>query len=171
MFFQTKRLYVREFNINDSDPLIDMQSNANVVRHTTGTPKTREESMHELEKIIDNYKNNKDKLIMAVIRKDNDNFIGACALSKNVDSEYEIGYRFDETHWGKGYGKEIASGLVKYAFQELNLKQIVAYVNKENYSSVKILEGLNFRNISEYIENDTNDLVLYYKMINPNYKE
>lgn len=105
---------------------------------------------------------------MAVISKDNNVFIGACAISKNSDREYEIGYRLDQKYWRNGYGKEIARGLVKYAFEILNLKYVVSYVNKENYSSVRILEALNFKNISEYIEEGTNDIVIYYEKYNPN---
>lgn len=164
MFFETERLFVRELNISDTVLFVDMQSNTNVMKYTTGRSKTKEESANELEKIMDNYKNNRETFIMAVVRKNDNKLIGTCAVTKNIDGEYEIGYRFAEEHWGNGYGKETARGLIKFAFQVLNLKQIVAHVDKDNYVSVKILESSNFDFIREYIESETGNLVMYYKM-------
>ncbi|MGO1528762.1 MAG: hypothetical protein ACTHWU_08565 [Senegalia sp. (in: firmicutes)] len=56
MFFETERLYTREFSIKDSEPFIYMQANSAVMRHTTGRTKAEKESMDELVSIIANYK-------------------------------------------------------------------------------------------------------------------
>lgn len=172
MFFQTERLLVRELTKDDIPLFVEMQSNANVMKYIASRPKTKDESIDELEKIIDSYKNiNREFLVLAVAKKEDNKFVGTCAIMKNYDEEHEIGYRFLEGCWGNGYGKETIDGLIKFSFQSLNLEQIVAHVNKDNYSSVKILESSNFVFIREYVENETGDLVLYYKMLKPDYKE
>ena len=172
MFFQTERLFARELNMGDIPLFVKMQSNANVMKYITDRPKTKNESIHELEKIIHSYKKtNIEFLIMAVVRKDDNKFVGTCAIIKNDYGKHEIGYRFIEEYWGNGYGKEIAGGLIKFSFQSPSLKQIVAHVNKENCSSIKILDSLNFDFIREYRENETGDLVMYYKMLKSQYKE
>jgi ribosomal-protein-alanine N-acetyltransferase len=172
MLFETERLYVRELNKSDTELFAKMQGNANVMKYVTGRPKTKEESINELEKIIHiDKKTNREFIIMAVVRKDSNKFVGTCAVIKNDDGEHEIGYRFIEEYWGNGYGKEVVGGLIKFAFQTLSLKQIVAHVNKENYPSIKILHSLNFHFIREYRESETGDLVSYYKISKLDYKE
>lgn len=172
MFFETERLLARELNMDDIPSFVEMQSNVNVMRYITDRPKTKEESINEFEKIIHSYRKvNRGFLVMAVARKDDIKFIGTCAIIKNNDGEYEIGYRFIEEYWGKGYGKEVVCGLVEFAFQSLNLNQIVAHVNKDNYSSVKILDSLYFDFVRAYRESETGDLVMYYKISKPNCKE
>ena len=172
MFFETERLFVRELNMSDIPAFVEMQSNVNVMRYITGSPKTKGESIKELERITHSYRKiNRDFLIMAVTRKDDIRFIGTCGIIKNSDGEFEIGYRFIEAYWGHGYGKEIVCGLVEFAFQALNLNQIVAYVNKDNYPSVRILESSGFDFIREYRESETEDLAVYYKISKPDCKE
>lgn len=95
MFFETKRLYTRELRIDDLEKFVEMQNNTNVMKYITGKKKSREESTKELENIIRSYKHDGQKLIMGVFEKENNNFVGTCAVIKNLDEEYEIGYRFD----------------------------------------------------------------------------
>lgn len=172
MFFETEKLIARELNMSDLPAFVEMQSNINVMRYITGIPKTKGESIKELVKIVHSYrKTNRDFLIMAVARKDAIKFIGTCAIIKNSNGEFEIGYRFIEEYWGNGYGKEIACGLVEFAFQALNLNQIVAYVNKDNYPSIRILESSSFDFIREYRESETGNLGVYYKISKPGCKD
>ena len=54
----------------------------------------------------------------------------------------EIGWRLAFDHWGKGYAFEAASKVLEYAFQTLNLKEIVAYTDVNNMRSRKVMEKL-----------------------------
>ncbi|MDF2486972.1 MAG: family N-acetyltransferase, partial [Herbinix sp.] len=104
MLFETERLYIRELNKSDTELFAKMQGNANVMKYVTGRPKTKEESINELEKIIHiDKKTNREFIIMAVVRIDSNKFVGTCAVIKNDDGEHEIGYRFIEEYWGNGY--------------------------------------------------------------------
>jgi [ribosomal protein S5]-alanine N-acetyltransferase len=165
MFFETERLFARKLTMEDILPFQEMQSNENVMKYISGRPKTNKESAVELEKILKSYNYIVSEfLIMAVVRKENNEFIGTCAIIKNEDGEYEIGYRTAEKYWGNGYGKEIVEELVKFAFQDLYLDQIVAYVDKKNYASVKILDNSKLNFIREYMGSATKDSVRYYKL-------
>ena len=39
------------------------------------------------------------------------------------------------------FGREIAKGLIKYCFEEIELNELTAYVRVANFGSIKILEG------------------------------
>lgn len=167
MLFETERLYARELNAGDLPLFIEMQSSEAVMRYITGRPKTEEESIRELERIVHSYQSaNREFLVMAVVKKEDHKWMGTCAAIHNDDGEHEIGYRLMEEYWGRGYGKEIVGGLAEFAFHSLNLEQIVAHVNKGNSASARILEQQNFDFIREYVESDTGDAVMYYQRSN-----
>ena len=92
-------------------------------------------------------------------KKIDSNFIGTLALIKD-NLENEIGYRFIEEFWGKGYGLEICKSTIEYC-KSKEVKYLLAYVVEKNIASVKILKKCNFKLISSFI-NDENNLEQKY---------
>jgi ribosomal-protein-alanine N-acetyltransferase len=165
MVFETERLYVRKLKLTDIEPFNEMQRNPNVMRYITGTPKSEIDNMKELEGIISKYQYlSNDFCVMAIIKKNNNQFVGTCAVIKNEDEEYEIGYRFIERFWGNGYGKEILEKLIEYCFVSMNLDKIVAYVYKENFASVRILDNSVMEFINEFNNKDLGNVEKVYKL-------
>lgn len=56
------------------------------------------------------------------------------------DCEIEIGYILISSAWGKGYATEAAQRLLKFAFEETPLDNIVAAIDTENTASQSVLE-------------------------------
>jgi ribosomal-protein-alanine N-acetyltransferase len=54
----------------------------------------------------------------------------------------DITYRLRESAWGKGYGMELAEGLVRWGFDEFGLKEITATITPDNIASKKIADKL-----------------------------
>jgi RimJ/RimL family protein N-acetyltransferase len=54
----------------------------------------------------------------------------------------EIGWRLSSTHWGKGYATEAAKAVLKYAFNELNLKEIISFTVPANIKSRRVMEKI-----------------------------
>jgi mannose-6-phosphate isomerase-like protein (cupin superfamily) len=86
---------------------------------------------------------------VAVMRTESDTMIGFATLTHSElapnDGEAELVYVLDKAHWGKGYGRELARGLIRHGFDAGHLRRIVATVDAGNTASVRILEGLGFR--------------------------
>ena len=162
--FTTLRLIVRNLEWSDLDAFHEMQGNLNVMRYTTGRAMTREENMADLKRVIDCYDQPvNDFWVWAVIEKESGNFVGTCALVKNGKGEDEIGYRFLENSWGNGYGKEITLGLIDYSLKRTDIEELVAYVDKENVASVKILDAT-FNFIKEYWNEEERCVDRYYRI-------
>lgn len=141
MIFETERLTVRRLVPADLNEFHEMQGNPKVMRHVGGKAMSLEENREDLQQVIDVYTApGNDFWVWAVIRKADRRFLGTCALIVNDDKENEIGFRFQEKHWGQGYGREICRALLQYGLRKMELKSIVAYVDKENTASAKILE-------------------------------
>ena len=150
MIFETERLIVRKLILEDLHSFHVMQSNPKVMQFADGDVKSLEAHTIELNALISKYtfKNN-DFWIYAIERKSDSKFVGTLALVKD-GKEDEIGYRFLEEYWGRGYATEICGGLIQYC-KSIGLQKIIGYVVDENSASVKILEKYNFKKVTQFM--------------------
>ncbi len=152
-FFKTKRLLFRPLSPDDLYPMLDIVSKPNVIAYVDdGQPMDEELVSRWIEFSrynIARYGSGTGALISKSSRK----LIGWAGLSRPADAPPEIVYGLDSPYWGKGYGQEIASALVKWCKTELAMKEIHASVYSANTGSIRILENLKFR----YVDNQIND--------------
>ena len=72
--------------------------------------------------------------------------IGICGLLKrDVLADVDIGYALLPEFWSQGYALESASAVTSYASESLGLKRVVAVVNADNQSSIRLLEKMGFK--------------------------
>jgi [ribosomal protein S5]-alanine N-acetyltransferase len=168
MYFATDRLYTRRFELEDLEDFHEMQSNTKVMKYITGRGKTKTENSGELLTIINSYnENNTGGFIMAISELNDEmrTVIGACAVVESENEEFEVGYRFAEQYWGKGYGSEILKGLLTFCFNDLAINKVISIVDKENIYSVRILDHSPMQFVREYEEEGTNNIVRLYRLI------
>ena len=123
MVFETQRLIVRVLVLGGLLPFHEMQSNPKVMQYADGEVKRIEEHKNELKELIEKYKKGHNNFwIYAIERKQDSAFLGTIALVKDGKDD-EIGYRFLERYWGKGYSFEVCKRLVVYA-RQLHLKKL-----------------------------------------------
>ncbi|MFK8007873.1 MAG: GNAT family N-acetyltransferase [Saprospiraceae bacterium] len=146
---------VRRLKAADEKPFFDMQGNLNVMRYIKKTMNF-EESKKELNRFIGYYDDKKIYFkIWALEDAETAEFVGICGVYKNEKSEFEIAYRLRECFWGKGFGKEVAQGLIKHCFEKIKIEELTAYVIIGNIGSLKILESeMNF--VEEFFCKKTN---------------
>ena len=140
MIFQIKRLTIRAFEPQDLLPFFDLMGNPKVMNPIPLNALTRKESDRHFKELYALDSQVSEKKVWAITTTEDNTFIGLCAFIKNDENEDEIAYRLREQYWGKGYGTEVALGLLKYGFLQLKFEKITADVNIENAGSVKILE-------------------------------
>ncbi|MCG8236806.1 GNAT family N-acetyltransferase [Tenacibaculum finnmarkense] len=156
MIFETERLLIRKLIFIDLKPFHCLESNPLVLQYATGEVKTILECEKELIMLINKYeKPGNDFFIYAVERKSDGCFIGTLGLIKDVENKEddEIGYRFIQQYWGKGYASELCEGLIGYC-KRVGMKKIIAYVIDKNIASSKILKRFNFKVIKHLISDD-----------------
>ncbi len=56
------------------------------------------------------------------------------------ETKLNLGYRFDEKYWGKGYATELAKSAIHFAFETLGKTEVYAFVRPLNSASVRVLE-------------------------------
>lgn len=72
--------------------------------------------------------------------------MGMCGLIQRQSlPDADIGFAFFPRFWGRGYAREAALAVLSYGRTKLGLKRILAIVNPDNDSSIKLLERLGFQ--------------------------
>ena len=129
---ETKRLYITDATEEDIEAIINLETHKDNRDFVwTGT---YEEHKAEI--------TNKDYLLFTLRRKE-DNLIVGFALIK-LDFKYEIFElrRIAISHKGIGYGKEVMTALLRYAFEEMNINRFWLDVYPDNTIGINLYEGL-----------------------------
>lgn len=163
---ETPRLFLRELGPDDAEQFYQLNLNPNVIKYTGNAAfKDVEEALHFLENYQDYKQNGYGR--WAVIDKSSNDFLGWCGLKYDKDlDETDIGFRFFEQHWNKGYATESAKACLEYGFEKLNLKTIIGRAMEENIASIKVLEkiGLAFERAFDF---DAHNKGVIYKINKP----
>jgi RimJ/RimL family protein N-acetyltransferase len=61
----------------------------------------------------------------------------------------EIGYALPKAYWGQGFAREMVARFVRYAFETLGAKRVVALIDPAHVASRKVLEKAGFRPAGE----------------------
>lgn len=154
IIFETPQLLVRKLVMDDLTDFNAMQSNINVMKYTRGYAMTFEENNEELQKLIGFYDDEKPKLkVWAVVNKAENKFVGTVALIEEEPLIFEIGFRFLEKYWNKGYGTEIVNGLITFCKRK-QYKKLIALVVHLNTASEKIIKNAQFVAVEKYVCTD-----------------
>ena len=128
---------------SDLGSIYKMGANPHVMQYITyGKPQTIQEAREDLWR---RKRTARRRLgYWAAEERSSGAFIGWMAL-KRFDSsgrEVEIGYRFLEEQWGKGYATEGSVHVLEYAFENLGVEKAIALSMKENRASIRVMEKL-----------------------------
>lgn len=156
IIIETERLILRELLPSDDEGMFLLDSNPNVHRFLGNNPVISiEESKLYIDTIRNQYLENGIGRY-AVILKETNEFIGWSGIKYITEPEngyvnfYEIGYRFIEEYWGKGYGYESANAWLDYGFKTMKIQTMYASANIQNSGSRKILEKIGMQQKNEY---------------------
>lgn len=145
---ETKRTLLRAFCLEDIERFAEICANPNVMRYIgDGKPVSRAVIVAKMPEWIALYEKQKYGL-MALVMKDTEELIGFCGfIHQTVDgNEYiELGYRLEETYWGKGIATEAAMAVRDYAFHVLKIPMLISIINHQNDASKRVAKKIGMR--------------------------
>lgn len=149
IYLETQRLTLREFEADDLDALVELDSDPEVMRYISGgAPSDREVIRTDvLPRWLAYHKQAGGFGYWAAIEKASGAFIGWFHFRRGDRvGEIELGYRLKQSAWGKGYATEGARALIAKGFNELGVDRVVAPALKGNAASIRVMEraGLRF---------------------------
>jgi [ribosomal protein S5]-alanine N-acetyltransferase len=141
MIAETPRLILRHFQLEDATDFFELNNDPEVLKFTGDAPF---KSILEAENFLRNYseyqKNGFGR--WAVIRKEDNAFLGWCGLKLNEENAVDLGFRFFKKYWGNGYATEAALKSLELGFSKFGLSEIIARAATENTASVRVLEKI-----------------------------
>ena len=149
---ETERLYLRQWRASDFAPFAEMNANPEVMEYF---PKLLTTSMsNTIAKKCQSLIDDNGWGFWAVSLKDTDAFIGMVGLNNaHADMPFspavEIGWRLHNDYWGLGYATEAAQAALRYAFEVLELSEVVAFTAVINKRSQKLMQRLGMINTQE----------------------
>jgi RimJ/RimL family protein N-acetyltransferase len=156
--FETERLRLRHFTANDVNNLLQLTSDAEVMRYIgDGATDDREAAKNRLTRFMSHYEKYPGLGFWAAEQKSKNKFIGWFALKYIPKSvEVEIGYLFRKPAWGKGFATEGARAMLAYGFNHVGLNRIVAVANIDNKASQNVMKKIGMRDcgIAHYYDRD-----------------
>ncbi len=141
MTVETERLILRELTPQDAIHFFELNNDPQVLVYTGDQPFS---SLSEAESFLRNYSHYSDHGFgrWAVIRKEDNEFLGWCGLKLNEENRVDIGFRFHQKYWGKGYATEAARKSLEIGFSQFGLEEIIGRTAKENIGSIRVLENI-----------------------------
>lgn len=140
---ETERLRLRAFIPVDLEALHPILSNAEVVKHLgvkEGVPLTKDETEDILNSAITGWQRQGFSR-WAVIDKVSGQLIGLCGF-RSHEGMPELLYVLSKPWWNRGLASEAARACLRFGFEELKFKQIIAFTRRDNISSLRVLEKL-----------------------------
>ena len=150
MFLETDRLLLRRFTKADADDLVELDSDADVMRFITGGKPTPREVIEGgvLPRILHYYAPFEGFGRWAAIERSTGAFLGWFELRPAEGArpdDVELGYRLRKSAWGKGYATEGSRALIDKGFAELGVQRVWAQTMAVNSASRRVMEKSGLR--------------------------
>jgi RimJ/RimL family protein N-acetyltransferase len=150
IIIQTDRLLLRTFTEDDAPLLYELNLDPEVIRYTLDPMNDLEHAKKVLVEVILPQYVLYNHGRWAVHLKEGMQFIGWCGLKYVSErQEIDLGYRFGQKFWGKGYATESAYACLQYGFDKLNMRRIVGRALVENVGSIRVLEKCGMQYMGE----------------------
>jgi ribosomal-protein-alanine N-acetyltransferase len=144
---ETNRLRLRRLSVDDAEFILRLLNEPSFIQNIgdRGVRTIEDARVYILRGPVASYEQFGFGLLL-VEQKDSGLPIGMCGLLKrDVLEHVDIGYALLPEFWSKGYALESASAVMSYAREELGAKQVLAVVNADNQSSIRLLEKMGFQ--------------------------
>lgn len=148
IIFETERLVLRRLVIEDLDALYELYRDPEIRRYFPEGTLDLKGTRAELEWFLNGHPRHPELGLWATIHKPTGAFIGRCGLLPWMIEgrlEIEIAYLLGRPYWRQGLGSEVARGLVRYGFDRLGLKRLIALIDADNLASVRTAESAGLR--------------------------
>lgn len=146
---ETDRLKLRQWRPSDYPTFAAMSADLRVMEYFPN-PLTADES-HTLASKIEALITEKGWGLWAVEIKDSQKFAGFVGLNEPsyllpCSPCIEVGWRLAQEFWGYGYATEAANVALKFAFETLQLTEVVSFTAVSNVRSQAVMKRLKMQN-------------------------
>lgn len=141
--FETDRLLVREFELDDAGDCFAIYSQPQVIEFLKREPVTDLAQMRSiLEPVVEQWKGQPFGT-WAIQHRETRRVIGSSILKPLPDDDrVEVGWHLHPDYWGQGLASESGKGALDYGFRNQGLSEIFAIVLPTNLRSRRVTQRI-----------------------------
>jgi len=170
----TQRLILRALRLEDALDFYNYCKKPTIGPNAGWKPHDSIEASYKILKIMI-----KDDEVWGVTLKERDQIIGTVGLhtlsfDNALHNKKEIGYVLDDIHWGKGYMVEAVLKVLDYAFNDIELDEVLCGHRIDNIQSKRVIEktGFTYTHTEERKHYDGHMVpIMMYQITKKAYKE
>jgi ribosomal-protein-alanine N-acetyltransferase len=142
-WLSTERLSLRRFTPADLDWLVELYADAEVTRYLGGT-KDRAQTEAQLNtRILQYYDEHPGLGLWMTVERSTGSRVGFHLLNHiQGESIIQVGFALVRQAWGRGFGTEMASAVLRYGFVDLSLPRVVGMASRANIASQRVLQKI-----------------------------
>ena len=176
ILIETKRLILREFQIEDTLPLNDICNESYILKWMPDWESTVQQRKRWIQWVSSKYNEITKcemRVMLALTEKNSGNLMGMVGLGnkREVNNEIEIAYFISSKYSKNGFTTEAANAIANWAFESIGLEYLIAIVEPDNYASQKVLEKCEFKKQETKMILNSGETEVkpfyYYRLYNP----
>lgn len=158
-YLENDQIILKKISVGDAPNIKKMVENINVQKYLPAFIIEKEsESIEDAIKLMyDTYYKNKQSLHLGIYLKDDPkNLVGITEIFhyQPDQKQVSIGFRIDESNWGKGIATNVTKLVINYLFNQTGIEKISASVIVGNVGSERALIKNGFNIYKENVEED-----------------
>ncbi|MCX2740085.1 GNAT family N-acetyltransferase [Pontibacter anaerobius] len=151
--FKSERLGFRNWINSDLAEFAKINSDPEVMEHFP-KPLTEQETAAFIERLRSHYDKHGYNYFATEILESGEliGFIGLAFQDYKTDftPAIDIGWRLKKSAWGKGFATEGAKKCLAFAFNELNLDQVISTCTEKNSKSENVMKKIGMEKIGDF---------------------
>ncbi|HRY98329.1 MAG TPA: GNAT family protein [Bacteroidales bacterium] len=154
MKLETERLLIRPLTIAYKNELLAYRRDKEANKYQGWIPEKIEDVEEFIAKIADRIDVPDTWFQLVLIEKETNTIVGDLGIHF-MDSENrqtEIGCTLSKDYQNRGYATEALMRVMDYLFSDLNKHRIIASIDPDNKSSIRLVERVGFRKEAHFIE-------------------
>lgn len=154
MELETNRLILRPISIDDKYKIFEYRSDAETNKYQGSIPKTIEDVEAFISNISKQINTPESWFQFVIIEKSTNNLIGDLGIHffDKDNLQVEIGCTLNKIFHNKGYATEALRRVIEYLFHDLHKHRIIASIDPDNLSSIRLVERIGFRKEAHFVE-------------------
>ena len=151
---ETERLVIRPIQLNDKVSIFEYRSDSETNKYQVWIPKTIKDVELFINGIAKQINIPETWFQFVLIEKESQKVIGDLGVHffDKHNKQVEIGCTLNKIFHYKGYATEAVSRIIDFLFIELKKHRIIASIDPNNKSSVRLVERIGFRKEAHFVE-------------------
>lgn len=154
MYYETERLTLKILKQDSADDVLDFYMNNKEIFEKYEPDRPQNFYTRNYQATLLNYEYNLSLKLAAYRfwvfeKKSPERIIGTISfhnITRSIYQSCQLGYKFDQRYWRRGYARESIQRAISVTFDEMKLRRIEAVVLPSNTPSIRLLESLGFKN-------------------------